>query len=116
MWRRIGPSFGALVSGGVYWLSISKASGVAEPWDDGAYWRIWYPLALLICALSGYLLKKDGWLVSAIFIAAQLPVMVLVSGIGPLLMLGLLLTMALAVPAVAVSAAATLVATRVRAT
>lgn len=69
-----------------------------------------------MCAVLGFFLKRKGWLASAMLIVAQLPVMWVNSEAAPLMMVGLLLTIFLAVPAIAVSSASALVAMRLRPT
>lgn len=116
MRNRAGLALGALLAGALYWQLVSIVTGAAEPWDDGAYWWLWYPLALLMCAVMGFFFRERSWLASTMLIVAQLPVLWANSDVGPLIMAGLLLTIALVVPAVTVSSASALIVMRLRST
>ena len=95
-----------LLGGTLYWYAVARATGTAEPWDADAYWRLWYPVSLALSAVAGSWLRRRGWAAGAILTAAQLPVMWLNTGTGPLWAVGLLMVAALAAPAVIVSALA----------
>lgn len=103
-----------LIVGGVYWQVVCQATGTREPWDAATYWSLWYPLSFALSAVAGYLLKEDGWLAGGMLIFAQLPIMWLNNGTGPLFAVGLLFMCVLAIPAVAISLLTGLFAMRVR--
>ena len=42
-----------LIVGGLYWQFTCQMAGVGEPWDADAFWRLWYPMVLLLSALAG---------------------------------------------------------------
>ncbi|MEH3048517.1 hypothetical protein [Sphingomonas adhaesiva] len=102
--RTIFRLLAVLLASLLYWTLVSHVANVAEPWDAPAYWRGWYPGALLLSAVGGRLI---GWSAGAIVIAAQAPVMAINGALAadgwPIALPFLL---ALAVPAVAVAALA----------
>jgi hypothetical protein len=102
------------VVGGLYWQFVCRTAGVSEPWDGDGYWRLWYPLSCALAAAGGYLLRKRGWRAGALVTFAQLPVMLLNGGAGPLLAVGVLFLGVLAIPVVAIATAAGRLATRAR--
>jgi len=114
MRARVALTLGSLLAGGLYWQLVSMVTGAAEPWDDGAYWLLWYPLALLMCAGLGYFLGGKGGLGSVMLIVAQLPVLWVSGEASPFMIVGLLFTVALAVPAIAVSLTSAMIAKRLR--
>lgn len=87
-----------------YWQLISGVLNVDEPWDSPAYWTIAYPLSLVLSAGFGAVAQRNGWLAGIVVTLAQLPVVLLNSGLGPLLPIGVVLTLFLALPAAAASA------------
>ena len=99
----------------LYWVRVASAAGVAEPWDATAYWRLWYPLALLVSALAGWFFPRHGWLAGVTVIVAQLPVLLLAAGNGAALWAaGVVFLTLLAIPAALVSALAGRLAARRR--
>lgn len=95
-----------LVGGALYWQGVCHAGGVTEPWDAASYWRLWYPLSVLIAASGGMLLRRRAWLAGAIVTFAQLPVMWLNAGTAESWIVGVAFCAALAIPAVLASALA----------
>ena len=93
------PAFILLISSGLYWQYICYVSAVGEPWDADAYWTIWYPVSLVLSALAGFLLRSRWGLAGIIVTGAQLPVMWMNNGTGPLLMVGLIMLCGLSIPA-----------------
>jgi len=93
----------ALVCGLAWWSLASFAIGGGEPWDAGAYWTLWYPGALLLAAILGLVLPRRSWAWGLVVMLAQLPVVAVTSGVGPLMLAGLVYACVLAIPAVAVS-------------
>lgn len=92
-----------LAISGLYWQFVCEWTGVKEPWDSGRYWQIWYPVSIVLAVVGGYLLRKDGWLCGIIVVFAQLPILWINNGIGPLIAAGLLILAVSAVPAILVS-------------
>jgi hypothetical protein len=93
-----------LVCSVLYWNFVCWVTGSREPWDADAYWRFWYPASLGLSAVAGLVLKNRGWMAGLILTFAQLPVMWINTGTGPLLVIGLMTLCILAVPVVAISA------------
>ncbi|MES3082597.1 hypothetical protein [Sphingomonas faeni] len=97
----------------LYWQMVCDVTGANEPWDAADFLTKWYPVALAASAVSGFWLRLWGWSAGVIIILAQLPVTLLNSGTGPLLVVGLFFLVGLAFPAVLLSAAAGQIATLV---
>jgi hypothetical protein len=103
-----------LVVSGLYWQFVCKWTGFSEPWDATGYWRLWYPVSVVLAAVGGHLLRKDGWMAGVIVVFAQLPILWINNGIGPLIAAGLLFLAVSAVPAMVISLLAGLIAARHR--
>ena len=97
--RRYLPLIASLVAGVVCWTAVSMIFRVREPWDADEYWTVAYPLALLLTAVLGFAFPARAWTASAIFIFAQLIVVIVRSEMGPLIGVGLLILGLLSVPA-----------------
>lgn len=95
----------------LYWQMVCDVTGANEPWDSADFLTTWYPVALAASAVSGFWLRLWGWSAGVIIIFAQLPVMLLNSGTGPLLIVGLFLLVGFAFPAALLSTAAGQIAT-----
>lgn len=109
--------FGALMSavvGLAYWAVVSGMLGGGEPWDAAAYWTLAYPGALLLSAVLGFAMPTRAWIWGVIVVFAQVPVVVAVSGAGPLLLAGVLYAAVLAIPAALVSGIAGWIRRRMR--
>lgn len=103
-----------LTCGLFYWSLVGRSAGVAEPWDAAAYWRLWYPLSLVLAGGAGLVLRTRGWMAGAIVTFAQLPVMAW-NGEGALWWgMAMLFLAVLAIPAMAVSAGTGWLAIRLR--
>lgn len=87
----------------LYWLGLSVLAHHPEPWDAPSFWTTWYPVSLLMGCVLGVVPAHRGWLAGPVFQASLLPVLVATSGVGPLLGLGVLLVMIMAVPAALLS-------------
>lgn len=93
----------ASVSGLAYWSLVAALSQGGEPWDAPLYWTLFYPGALLLAAILGWVFPVRAWLWGAVVVLAQVPVVMVVSGVGPLLVAGLLYALLLSIPALLVS-------------
>lgn len=82
-----------------YWVAVNAVSGAREPWDAANYWDLYYPLALGLAAIFGWLFERGAWRWGAIILFAQFPVMVAASGMGPLFAVGLVMLAGLSIPA-----------------
>ena len=98
----------------LYWSLVGRSAGVAEPWDAAAYWRLCYPLSLVLAGGAGLVFRARGWMAGAIVTFAQLPVMAWNGGWGNLWGVGVLFLAMLAIPAMAVSAGTGWLAIRLR--
>lgn len=84
-----------------YWLLASHILHVAEPWDSRHYFSAAYPGCLLLCAAWGAAAGRQACAGGALLTVAQLPVIVAHSGAGPLLPVGVVYLVLLALPAMA---------------
>lgn len=73
--------------------------GVTEPWDAADYWSLVYPISLGIAAALGFVFDRQPWFAGTTFTLAQLPLMLVTSGAGPLILAGLLTLGVLSFPA-----------------
>ena len=96
----------AAVAGIAYWAAVSGALRGGEPWDADAFWTLVYPGALLLSAVLGFAMPTRAWLWGLIVVLVQVPVVIAVSGAGPLLLAGVLYAAALSIPAALVSGGA----------
>lgn len=103
-----------LLAATLYWIGVCELEEVTEPWDADRYWAFWYPLAIALSAAIGFFASGTGWPTGVIVIAAQLPVMWLYAGTGPLVVLGIMMIMVLALPAAIASLLGSLAAQRRR--
>ena len=92
-----------LLAGGLYWQTVVWVTGANEPWDAHAYWHLWYPISLLMSAFAGPFVRQSPWQAGLLLTLAQLQIMWLNSGVGPLMVFGLAYLLALAIPAMAIS-------------
>lgn len=100
-------AFGACIAAAIgiaYWSVASGMAGGGEPWDAPAYWTLAYPGALLLSAVLGFAMPTRAWLWGLIIVFAQMLVVIAVSGLGPLLMAGVLYAAVLSIPAALVAA------------
>ncbi|QNR98820.1 hypothetical protein ICJ04_08060 [Stenotrophomonas sp. 169] len=95
-----------LTVGVVFWVLVAWRTPAGEPWDAPTYWTVVYPIALVIAAVLGACFPRRAWLWGLLLMVLQVPVVVVASGFGPLLLAGLVYTLVLAVPALAIAAAA----------
>ncbi|WP_367346257.1 hypothetical protein [Stenotrophomonas bentonitica] len=90
----------------MFWVLVAWRTPGGEPWDAPAFWTFVYPIALGIAAVLGALFPRHAWLWGLLTMLLQVPVVAVMSGSGPLLLAGLLYALVLAVPAMAIAAAA----------
>ncbi len=91
----------AIAAGALLWVVGSAVSDRREAWDSGAYWALFYPAAIAVCALLGYLFPERPWRWCVALFAAQFVTMALLSGeVGNLAPLGLILFGVLSLPAI----------------
>lgn len=92
--------------GVVFWALVAWRTPGGEPWDAPAFWTAVYPIALCIAALLGACFYRQAWLWGLLFMVVQVPVVAVMSGVGPLLLAGLAYALVLSIPAMAVAWAA----------
>ncbi|MEQ8411248.1 MAG: hypothetical protein RIB52_06815 [Erythrobacter sp.] len=90
----------ALALGLALWTLATFIDGVREPWDGGSFW-IFYVTALALAAMLGVFAERLAWLAGAAVIFAMLPVMLVATGVGSLIVLGVILLAFMALPAIA---------------
>jgi hypothetical protein len=96
-----------LVVATLYWQSVCLLTGKGEPWDAPAYWTFAYPVSMLLAAMAGWGMRRQGWMAGFVVTLAQLPVMLIhAGGGGQLWVVGLTYLCVLAIPVAAVSALA----------
>lgn len=86
-----------------FWAVVSAVTAAKEPWDLANYWTLIYPAALVLSAILGAVLKRAQWSAGAVVMLAQIPVVLVVSGVSPLLAVGLLYAAVLSIPAMTLS-------------
>lgn len=87
----------------VFWASVSLGADVKEPWDAESFWSHIYPSALVLSAVAGLMFPYRSMAWGAVVMFAQIPVVMLSSGAGPLLVVGALYAAVLSVPAMGLS-------------
>lgn len=92
--------------GVVFWVLVAWRTPGGEPWDAPAFWTVVYPIALGIAAVLGACFPRQAWLWGLLLMVLQVPVVAVTSGFGPLVLAGLVYALVLAVPAMAIAAAA----------
>ncbi len=92
--------------GVVFWVLVAWRTPDGEPWDAPAFWTVVYPIALGIAAVLGACFPRRAWLWGLLFMMLQVPVVAVMSGVGPLLLAGLVYALVLSVPAMAIAASA----------
>lgn len=97
-------AYGLAAAGGiVIWAAVALLGGRAEAWDSGLYWAFGYPLMLACALLLGYLAPAQPWRWGLTLLLVQALLLVISSGDGSLLPLGLILFGVLALPAMALA-------------
>jgi hypothetical protein len=97
--RDPGVAFGAGIA---LWMAANLTDDVREPWD-GASFGLFYAAALAVSAILGAFAQGRAWAVGAAVVWAMLPVMVIASGAGPLIALGVIILAAMSLPAAGVA-------------
>ncbi|WP_312329026.1 hypothetical protein [Stenotrophomonas sp.] len=92
--------------GVVFWVLVAWRTPGGEPWDAPAFWTVVYPITLGIAAVLGACFPQRAWLWGLLLMALQVPVVAVMSGVGPLLLAGMACAVVLAVPAMIIAAAA----------
>ncbi len=87
----------------LFWAVVSATTSAKEPWDLASYWTIIYPAALALSAILGAVLRRSQWSAGAIVMLSQIPVVLAISGISPLLGVGIIYAAVLSIPAIVLS-------------
>ena len=98
--------------GVVFWVLVAWRTPGGEPWDAPAFWTVVYPIALGIAAVLGACFPRKAWLWGLLLMVLQVPVVAVMSGVGPLLLAGLVYALVLALPAMAIAWASGLLRNR----
>ena len=94
---------GALVGGTILWAGFNRIHNISEPGDHAAFGSA-YAGALILTGILGALAQRHAWLAGLKVVFAMLPVMLMESGAGPLLGIGIIFLPWLAIPACGVGA------------
>jgi hypothetical protein len=71
------------VFGLIYWLGFSLIVAAEEPWDGAFYWSVAYPGSMLLAVALGFVFRRCAWVTGLSITFAQLPIIILSTGIGP---------------------------------
>lgn len=88
----------AALLGAVIWLGLAAASGRAEAWDSPLYLVLGMPLLGLTAGAFGALAPGPAWRYGGWLMVGQALALLLMSGPGNLLPLGMILFALLALP------------------
>ncbi|MFW5634655.1 MAG: hypothetical protein ACOCYR_07170, partial [Erythrobacter sp.] len=80
----------AFALGTALWVLAGFVDGVGEPWDGRSFWTF-YVTALALASMLGFFAERLAWLAGAAVIFAMLPVMLINTGVGSLIVLGVIL-------------------------
>lgn len=86
----------------VLWAGFNLLTGAREPWDHSLF-GVAYALSLACAAILGGLASSSPWVGGVAVTFAMLPVMMLFSGSGSLIVLGIFLLGILSLPAAALA-------------
>jgi hypothetical protein len=96
-WIAYGAS---IVLGLTLWTVVAVAEMRLEPWDAPSFWTIYYPAAIGLSGVLGFVFPARPWRWAVLLMFMQLPIMVLGGSGFSLLPMGLILMAVLALPAV----------------
>ena len=97
MIRALPGAMTALAVGGLLWIVFNGLAGVAEP-SDAPTFGYAYAVALVLAAGLGLIFPQQGWLAGGLVVWAMLPVMIVQTGLGPLMLVGVLFLFLLSIP------------------
>ena len=90
----------AALLGLALWGVVAVVELRVEPWDAPNFWTIYYPAAIALCGVLGYLHPQRPWRWALILMFMQLFVMIAGGSGFNLLPMGLILMAVLALPAI----------------
>ena len=99
----------SFAGGTLLWSVASASSGGREPWDTGAYWSIYLPMACALCGLLGFAFPERTWRWALAVMLAQMPVMWATQGVGTLWIPGVVMLLVLALPGMLIAALGSLI-------
>ena len=82
----------------VYWTVFSVIVATKEPWDGAFYWSVAYPGSIVIATVLGSVFRRRAWITGFSLTFAQLPIMMVNTGIGPLTLFGVAILGILSIP------------------
>jgi hypothetical protein len=71
------------VFGLIYWLGFSLMVAADEAWDGAFYWSVAYPGSMLLAVALGVVFRQRAWVTGLTLTFAQLPIIILSTGVGP---------------------------------
>ena len=71
------------------WIGIANAAGVREAWDSYLFFMIGLPAMLVATAVAGYTEPNRTWLWGVAVVALQPVALLVESGVGPLIGVGI---------------------------
>jgi hypothetical protein len=92
------------LSGLLLWEAANQVFGTREPWDSPHFWWA-YLVALALSGVFGFVFDRKAWRWGLLMVLTLWPVMWLHTQGGPLIVLGLVVTLGLAVPTIATAVA-----------
>ena len=95
----------AAIAGAGLWVIVAAVGGYAEAWDSPLYFPVGLPLAITAAALLGAVAPRRAWRWGGWLILGQAAALLVTTGPGSLLPLGLVLFVVLALPCMAASLA-----------
>lgn|SRR5690554_704255 len=88
----------AALSGAVIWVALAALGGRVEAWDSPLYFPVGMPVALLAAGLFGAAAPKRAWRWGGWLMVGEAVALLLTTGPGALLPLGLVLFAVLSLP------------------
>jgi hypothetical protein len=99
----------AALAGIAIWIACAGMAGRREAWDAGLYWSCFYPGAIVLSAVFGYLWPERPWRWPLILFVAQFVAMCIRNGeVGNLWPLGVALFALLSLPGIVAARVAAL--------
>lgn len=93
-----------LLIGLVYWSAYSAIVATNEPWDGPNYWSAAYPGSMVIAVALGFVWRRRAWITGLSLTYAQLPIMLVNTGLNQLAFFGVAILTLLSIPVILVAA------------
>ncbi len=104
MLAELKQAMAGLSIGLVYWSTFSALVATNEPWDGRYYWSAAYPGSMVIAVALGLVWRRRGWITGLSLTFAQLPIILVNTGVGPLAFFGVAILAILSVPVILAAA------------